>query len=296
MFEKMRAKIKNIPDDGYLGAILGMALGFVLLSSAMLAITNKYQGSVRIQNAQNDLHAIGNMTGIANNYYSQTGQIPTIAGMVSAGYLSSTAQGVCTSCNGGEGSYTSTTGTILTFSPGSGGSYTSNVALPTAMTANGHNLTSLYQNALQGSTLSGNTLSWSQPVPSLASLSNKYVQLNPAGGAAQTVSGPLSTNGNPIYSGSLSTGSISSGSINTNGQPISSGSVQGRGWSFDPYNNGYVPGSSAFGWQAIGQPYYLSSRNETEIPIGMVLSAFGISYSLCMFWTGHTPDSMSACQ
>lgn len=262
----------KINDKGYLGAIIGMSIAFIMLASAMLAITNKYQGSVRIQNAQNDLHTIGNLTGLASNYYAATGQIPTFSGLNSSGYFNC----VMPACNAGNGTYTTQTGAVISFYPTGGGAFGTSVTLPTAMTATGHNLTPLYQNALQGSSLSGSTLSWNQPVPSLASLSSKFVQLNP-NGAGQTINGPLatngsfSTNGNPLSAGQINSGNISSQSINTNGQPINSGALTA--------SQVYVP-TANHGYQPVGAIAWESSTNTSGTWNGLQVSGAYI----CISW------------
>ena len=222
---------KGMNDKGYVGMILSLAVGMVALTGAMLAVGNNYTGTIRVKNAQNDIHTIGNLAGLGNEYYTNVGSSPTISGLVSQGYLSSSAPGVSTSCNGGNGCFTTTSGTVVTFAPGTGGGFITNVTLPGSYTSSTHNLVPMFQNALQGSTISGNTLSWPEPTPAIQNMLSQvqWGKINAGtNGSTQSANGNLNmqgyiqTNGNPIYSGP-----ISSGSINTNGQPISG---PGRQW------------------------------------------------------------------
>ena len=275
---------KRFSDRGvYETVVLGLLLaGIATMMTVAGSVGQKISGHVRVKNAKNDLAAIGTLSGLGMQYYMATGNAPTINDLVSAGYLPNTSA-VCSSCNGGQGAYVTPAGTNVTLgSPTAPGAMIGvNVRVPQSQSP----VATMYKNALSGSSMTAGTggtyqISWNNPIS--GSLSGKYVQLNPPGGASQTVYGPLSTNGNTLSTGQIYSGNISSGSINTNGQPIYSGSI-------------YV-GTTYFGEQPIGAslPYYpMYGQTSSSIVIGSHL-CIGVTTTTCGCTSVDTTASMGA--
>lgn len=235
---------KRFSDRGvYETVALGLLLaGIATMMTVAGSVGQKISGHVRVKNAKNDLAAIGTLSGLGMQYYVATGSAPTINNLVSAGYLPNTSA-VCSSCNGGQGAYVTPAGTNVTLgSPTAPGAMIGvNVRVPQSQSP----VATMYKNALSGSNMTAGTggtyqISWNNPIS--GSLSGKYVQLNPPGGASQTVYGPLSTNGN----------TLSTGAINTNGQPIYSGAINTNGQPI------YAPGRQLLNYVVSGPSNYLT--------------------------------------
>ncbi len=232
----------RVPSDR--GSVaLNIMIGMIVMMLVTYELAKTLSPALHTISAREDVRQSGTISNLANSYVAQTGDMqPTIAKLVANGYLSGTAKGVCASCTG-AGTLTTNDGSVISLGPGSVGGVYSMTLQP------GPNMSlddNYYLSHLTGSTLNGTLIQWNQPVPAIDNLGTYFVQKNPANpSATQTVNSPLSTNGYPIsntgsittngspinanggplYSGSLSTGSISSGQINANGNMIYSGGL-----------------------------------------------------------------------
>jgi hypothetical protein len=193
----MRILGKRLNESGFSMAngLIGLFLGSTVLALIAAQSVRKESGVQRIRNAETDIATIGNLSGQGMEYYLATGNVPTITGLVNAGYIPKTAQGLCLTCNNGNGTITNPDGVVLSATNPSvnGNDFGIAVDIP----ANQLPVQNMYRNALPNSlppttsTLvsGGKEIAYNLPVP--GSLAGEYVQLNPSGGSNQFVSGPL---------------------------------------------------------------------------------------------------------
>jgi len=221
-------------------------MGTVLMMLATYAAVKALGPALHTISARSDIRRAGTLSNLANSYIAQTGDMqPTIAKLVTAGLLPSGAKGVCATC-GGVGTYTTNDGSVLSMVPGGSAGIFGMTLVPGPNMAQDMNY---YLSHLTGSIQNGSTIAWNQPVPAIANLGSRFVQTNPANPAAtQIVASPLSTGNNPIKSGSVNTGQVTSGGENmiTNGTGVNSGLA---GIEIGPGSGGVYIGNNGAGSQ-----------------------------------------------
>ena len=278
----------RIPSDR--GSVaLNIMIGMIVMMLVTYELAKTLSPALHTISAREDVKQSGTISDLANSYVAQTGDMqPTIAKLVANGYLSGTAKGVCASCTG-MGTLTTNDGSVISLGPGSVGGVYSMTLQP------GPNMNlddNYYLSHLTGSTLNGTLIQWNQPVPAIDNLGTYFVQKNPANpSATQTVNSPLSTNGyplsaGPINSSSLNTGTISSGQINTNGQSIYTGSLTTSGP--NPINLTGNHGVCVTISQppGEGQTTFGSYPIYPCLPMGQMIWPFGYNQNASFEWTG----------
>lgn len=256
----------RIPSDR--GSVaLNIMIGMIVMMLVTYELAKTLSPALHTISAREDVKQSGTISDLANSYIAQTGDMqPTIAKLVANGYLSGTAKGVCASCTG-TGTLTTNDGSVISLGPGSvGGVYSMTLQPGPNMNLNN----AYYLSHLTGSTLNGTLIQWNQPVPAIDNLGTYFVQKNPANpSATQTVNSPLSTNGYP-----LSTGPINSGSLTTSGpNPIN---LTGNHGVCVTISQPPGEGSSTFGSYPIN----------ACLPMGQMVWPWGYMQNASFEWTG----------
>lgn len=239
------------------------------------------QSRLPYNTAQRVVQATNFVGNAANSYYNQnctSGTCPSgltyprVQDLVTAGYLPS-SNGY-SSCN----CYTTKDGSRIQLVSGAAAGTFGMTITPGAMLASKPAYTSMLVSRIPGSSLSGNTIAVSQPVPALANLGGQFVKVNPAG----------TQSGDADLSGTLTTNSgiNTYGPVNTNGQPVNTGQINtSNGEPINLTGNHGVcvtisqpPGE--------GQSTFGSYPLNTCLPMGQMVWPFGYMRNASFEWTG----------
>ena len=189
---------------GLIQIAIGMAIFAIVAGVGTEHLTEFANSRLPYQTVKQVSSAVGFLNNAIASYVSQnclqTGsgncQTPDIQTLVSNGYISPNDPRV----NATNDTYTTKDGTVISVAPGAtAGSYTLNLR-PGGLLSSRPAYTNLLVNRLPGSSLNGNTVSVSQPIPAINNLNSLFVQTNP-----QTVGGTQTINnaGNLVVSGGV---------------------------------------------------------------------------------------------
>jgi hypothetical protein len=189
---------------GLIQIAIGMAIFAIVAGVGTEHLTQFANSRLPYQTVKQVSSAVGFLNNAISSYVAQnclqTGsgncQTPDIQTLVQNGFISANDPRVNTATN----TYTTKDGTVISVAPGAtAGSYTLNLQ-PGGLLSSRPAYTNLLVNRLPGSSLNGNTVSVSQPIPAINNLNSLFVQTNP-----QTVGGTQTINnsGNLIVSGGV---------------------------------------------------------------------------------------------